>query len=132
MIKRYSTPYHDFIIPFLSKDINEVKVTYSQNGEIILEKEKQDITIIDIVDILDNASMGEDFSSKLRQKTGYKFCSLLTIHLTQEESSAFTFHKAAEKNIALVQFHLIDSKGDSFVSRPIRMRVYGSNSEEIL
>lgn len=132
MIKRYSTPYHDFILPFLMKDITKIRITYSQNGEILLEKTEQDVTITDIVDILDNASMGEDFKAKLRSRKYYKYCSLVTVHLTQEETALFTFHKAAEKNIAIVQFHLKDNKDDSFVSKPVRMRVYGINNEEIL
>lgn len=132
MIKRYTTPYHDFILPFLSHDIDKLKITYSQNGEVLVEKEKQDVTITDIVDILDNASMGEDFQKRLNSKPYYRFCTLVTVHLSQDETSLFTFNKAAEKNIVMVQFHLIDTEGESFVSRPILKRVYGTNNEGVL
>lgn len=132
MIRRYATPYEYFVLPFASKDIANIKMVYTQNGEKIVEKLKSDITIADIDD-LDNASMGEDFMKQLgRHLRGLKAASVISVHLTQEETASFTFYKAAEKNIALIQIHLVDMDGDSFMSRPIRVRIYGSTDEGVL
>ena len=136
MLRRYTTPYHHFILPFLTNEIDKVTLTYSQNGEILVTKEKQDVTIHDIQELLDNASMGEDIFTLLMSKVGdvsaVAESSLLSVHLTQEETSRFTFHKAAEKNIALAQIRVLDTKGNAFVSRPIKIRVYGSTSEGVI
>lgn len=133
MLTRYTTPYHHFVLPFLTNEIDKVTVTYVQNGEEITHKEKADVTIHDIQEILDNASMGEDILSLLMSKVDIadESC-LLSLRLTQEETSSFTFHKAEEKNIILVQIRVLNTKGDAFVSRPIRVRVYGSINEGVI
>lgn len=133
MLTRYTTPYHHFVLPFLTNEIDKVTVTYSQNGEILVTKNKEDVTIHDVQDILDNASMGEDLLKFFLSKVDViSESSLLTVHLTQEETSSFTFHKAEEKNIIIVQIRVLNTKGDAFVSRPIRIRVYGSNNEGVI
>lgn len=136
MIRRYTTPYHHFVLPFLTNEIDEVILTYSQNDEIIFTKEKEDVVIHDIDELLDNASMGEDLYALLVSKAGgveaTAESSLLSVHLTQEDTSSFTFYKAEEKNIALAQIRVKDTKGDAFVSRPIKIRVYGSTSEGVI
>ena len=104
-----------------------------ENGEELVCKNKDDVTIHDIQEILDNASIDEDISRFLMSKVDVadESC-LLSVHLTQEETSSFTFHKAEEKNIALVQIRVLNTKGDAFVSRPIRIRVYGSINEGVI
>lgn len=133
MLTRYTTPYHHFVLPFLTDEIDKITVTYVQNGEELVHKNKDDVTIHDIQEILDNASMGEDLLNLLMSKVDEadESC-LLSVHLTQEETASFTFHKAAEKNIALVQIRVLNTKGDAFVSRPIRIRVYGSINEGVI
>ena len=134
MIIRYTTPYHNFILPFLSEEIDKVAITYSQNGEELIKKTKEDIKIFDISSLLENASMGdEDYIDLLIKKiNGMRDISLATVHLTQEETSLFNYFDAEEKNIVKVQFHLVNSESDSFISRPVRMRVYNSITEEVL
>ena len=136
MIRRYTTPYHHFVLPFLTDEIDKVILTYSQNGEIITTKEKKDVVIHNIQELLDNASMGEDLFALLMSKVGdvnaVAESSLLSVHLTQEDTSSFTFYKAEEKNIALAQIRILDTKGDAFVSRPIKIRIYGSTSEGVI
>ena len=134
MIIRYTTPYHNFVLPFLSEEIDKITITYSQNGVEIVERDKNDITFIDISELLENASMGdEDYIDLLIKKiSSIKDKSLATVHLTQEETSLFHYYKAEEKNIVKVQFHILNKEGDSFISRPVRMRVYNSIKEEVL
>ena len=77
--------------------------------------------------------MGEDFMRELNKHThGLPAASVASVHLTQEETGLFTFYKAAEKNIALIQIRLVNVDGDAFISRPIRVRVYGSTDEGVL
>ena len=59
MIIRGTTPYHNFILPILAKDINSIYVTYLQNDEVILDKSKNDVVITDLVDLYENASIEE-------------------------------------------------------------------------
>lgn len=134
MIIRYTTPYHNFILPFLSEEIDKVTVTYSQNGIELIKKRKEDIVFTDISDFLENASMGdEDLVDLLVKKIELKTDkTLVTIRLTQEETALFNYFKAEEKNIVKVQFHIVSNEGNSFISRLVRMRVYKSITEEVL
>lgn len=88
------------------------------------------MVIYDIQDLLNNATMGEDLSNffMLDIDEGTDF-SIFSVRLTQEETSSFTFYKAARKNIALAQIHLLTTSGNAFKSRPIQIRVYGSTTE---
>ena len=132
MIKRYATPYEYFILPFTAEEISKLKVTYSQNGNVICEKDDSDITIFDVGE-LDNASMNEELMQELQKKSKrYSEFSVAMIHLTQEDTAKFIFHKAAEKNIALIQFHIVNTEDDSFVSRPVHVRIYGNLNEGVL
>lgn len=134
MIIRYTTPYHNFILPFLSEEIDKVTVTYSQNGIELIKKRKEDLTFIDISTLLENASMGdEDYLDSLMKKIDkMRDKSLAIIQLTQEETALFNYFKAEEKNIVKVQFHIVSNEGNSFISRLVRMRVYNSITEEVL
>lgn len=39
-----STPTHEFVLPFEAATVQEARVTYRQNGEIVLEKTEADCT----------------------------------------------------------------------------------------
>ena len=60
MITRGTTPYHTFIVPLAPEQIDEVYVTYLQNGEIILDKNSSDLTITEVELETENAHM-EDY-----------------------------------------------------------------------
>ena len=46
---RGTTPTHIFNIPLAASEIKEIKITYSQNGSVVLSKKKGDCEIIDNV-----------------------------------------------------------------------------------
>ena len=118
MIIRGTTPYHNFILPILSKDIKEVYVTYLQNKEVILDKGKDDVTITDLVELYDNASMEEIPED---ERTSCQ----LTVHLTQEDTLKFHFYPAAKKNIAVIQIRILTTDDEAFASMPINERIFG-------
>lgn len=118
MIVRGTTPYHSFILPLLAEDISEIYITYLQNGEVILDKGSADVTIDNVVDLLENASMENLTEEELNS-------SQVTVHLSQEDTLKFTFYPAAKKNIAVVQIRLLTTDGEAFASNPIRERIFG-------
>ncbi len=118
MIIRGTTPYHNFILPILKKDIQEVYVTYLQNSEVILDKTSEDITINDLADLYENASI-EELSDEEKES-----CQL-TIHLSQEDTLAFHFYPAARKNIAVIQIRVLTTDNEAYASDPIRERIFG-------
>lgn len=118
MIIRGTTPYHNFILPILAKDIKEVYVTYLQNKEIILDKGKEDVEINDLVDLYENASM-EELPEEVSNS-----CQL-TVHLTQEDTLKFHFYPAAKKNIAVIQIRILTTDDEAFASMPINERIFG-------
>ena len=98
MIKRYATPYEYFVLPFDINQISNLRITYSQNGQIILEKGKSDITLYK-PDELDNAVMDEETKRRYKRlKDRYANLCIAAVHLTQEETAQFIFYKAAEKH----------------------------------
>ena len=118
MIIRGTTPYHNFILPILAKDIKEIYVTYLQNKEVILDKGKEDVEINDLVDLYENASM-EELPEDERNS-----CQL-TVHLTQEDTLSFHFYPAAKKNIAVIQIRILTTDDEAFASMPINERIFG-------
>ena len=118
MIVRGTTPYHSFILPLLAEDISEIYITYLQNDEVILDKSLTDVTIDNVVDLLENASMENLTEEELNS-------SQVTVHLSQEDTLKFTFYPAAKKNIAVVQIRLLTTNGEAFASNPIRERIFG-------
>ena len=118
MIIRGTTPYHNFILPILVKDIKAIYVTYLQNGQVILDKTDEDVTITDLVDLLENASMEEFSEEELNS------CQL-TVHLTQEDTLKFHFYPAAKKNIAVIQIRILTTDDEAFASMPINERIFG-------
>lgn len=118
MITRGTTPYHSFVLPLKTEDISEVYITYLQNNEIIVDKTISDVTINDIDDEYENASMNEPLEDFVPS------CEL-TIHLTQEDTLKFHFYPAAEKNIAVIQIRVLTTEGEAYASEPIHERIFG-------
>lgn len=118
MIIRGTTPYHNFILPILAKDIKAIYVTYLQNEQVILDKTEDDVTITDLVDLFENASMEEFSEEELNS-------SQLTVHLTQEDTLKFHFYPAAKKNIAVIQIRILTTDDEAFASMPINERIFG-------
>jgi hypothetical protein len=118
MIIRGTTPYHNFILPILVKDIKAIYVTYLQNGQVVLDKTGDDVTITDLVDLFENASMEEFSEEELNS-------SQLTVHLTQEDTLKFHFYPAAKKNIAVIQIRILTMDDEAFASMPINERIFG-------
>ena len=121
MIIRGTTPYHSFILPILAEEIKAVYVTYLQNDEVFLDKSslnpEDGITLTNLVD-LENASV--EIMSEEEQAS----CQL-SIHLTQEDTLAFTFYPAARKNIAVIQIRILTTDDEAFASMPINERIFG-------
>ena len=118
MITRGTTPYHSFVLPLKTEDISEVYITYLQNNEIIVDKTISDVTIADIDNEYENASMNEPLEDFVPS------CEL-TIHLTQEDTLKFHFYPAAEKNIAVIQIRVLTTEGEAYASEPIHERIFG-------
>lgn len=118
MITRGTTPYHSFVLPLKTEDISEVYITYLQNREVILDKSISDVTMVDIDDEYENASMNEPLEDFVPS------CEL-TIHLTQEDTLKFHFYPAAEKNIAVIQIRVLTTEGEAYASEPIHERIFG-------
>ena len=119
MIVRGTTPYHYFVLPISSADISEIYITYMQNGQFLFEKDKDEITLMD-VDLSDNASMGDE-----NEESEYEVYCQASVHLTQEDTLKFKFFPAAEKNIAWIQIRVLDTEGEAYAAEPVRERVYG-------
>lgn len=118
MIVRGTTPYHKFVVPMSSQDIDTIYITYLQNGEIVLDKTGEDISVEDVDIETENAHM-EDYEIEPSES------SQVTLHLTQEDTLKFKFYPAAEKNIAVIQLRILTSEGEAYASDPIRERIFG-------
>lgn len=129
MIVRGTTPYHNFILPFLMEEIDTIWVTYWQNDRIVFERSNLEaderMEIVNLIDLYENASM-EMLSDE--EKT----CSQLTIHLTQEETLNFIFHAAARKNIAIIQIRILTTNGEAYASEPVKERIFGVRHEGVI
>lgn len=132
MLYRGTTPYHSFALPLSQDNISELYVTYMQNNQVIVERSLDDIELRDVDTITGNGfitdqNSGDSFSSNDAnpQETEEVVMSEAIIHLTQEETLAFTFYPAAEKNIIVIQIRVLDTNGEAYASEPIRERLYG-------
>ena len=83
---RFSTPTHTFKFNTEVNDFQEILITYAQNGNIILEKHKDELSFSDD---------GKQASFKM----------------TQEESSLFESNRTAA-----IQVRVLTKTGDSFAS----------------
>ena len=131
MIVRGTTPYHTFIVPLTSQQIDEVYITYLQNGEVILDKTKSDVEILDVDLETENAHM-EDLEEEIIEEEIEPTLSQVTIHLTQEDTLKFKFFPAAEKNVAVVQLRILDTDGEAYASDPVHERIYGVLKEGVI
>jgi len=122
MIIRGTTPYHSFVLPLKAEEVEQLWITYMQNNKVILHKTKDDVTITNVEDLIDesleNASV-EDLTEE--ELNG----SQVVLHLTQEDTLAFTFWPAAEKNIIVIQVRLLTTDGEAYASDPTTERLMG-------
>lgn len=134
-ITRGTTPTLNFVLPFSSSVIQELKITFLQNGKIIFTKGLPDVSLEEIdVDtengFVTDQESDDSFSSndahyegsEVEEKTAYTNCK---IHLTQEDTLGFTFWPAAEKNIAYSQIRILDTNGEAYASNPLNFRIFG-------
>lgn len=126
MIIRGTTPYHSFVLPLSSSQISNFYVTYTQNGEIVIDKQMgaDGVEIADVNLSTENANVENLQDEEIEideQTTGSK----ITIHLTQEDTLGFHFYPAAEKNLAIIQIRILDTNGEAYASTPIQERVFG-------
>ena len=123
MIIRGTTPYHNFILPIMTQNIKAIYITYMQNNKVILDKtfvmgeENNSFSIANLIDLenanIENLTREEQISSQL------------SLHLTQEDTLAFTFYPAAEKNIAVIQIRILTTDDEAFASMPVNERIFG-------
>lgn len=123
MIVRGTTPYHTFIVPMASESIEEVYITYLQNNEVVLDKDKTSVTIEDVELETENAEVND--TELAEEETEVTPTSQITLHLTQEDTLKFKFYPAAEKNIAVVQLRILDTNGEAYASNPVQERIFG-------
>lgn len=124
MIVRGTTPYHTFIVPMASESIEEVYITYLQNNEVVLDKDKTTVTIEDVELETENAEVNDTELTE-EEETEVIPTSQITLHLTQEDTLKFKFYPAAEKNIAVVQLRILDTNGEAYASNPVQERIFG-------
>lgn len=134
-ITRGTTPTLNFVLPFSVDDIGDLYFTFMQNGQIIFEKKKNDCILEDIDISTENGviideNWGDEFPSndaenepETEEDEEY-YCNC-SIHLTQNDTLAFHFWPAAEKNIAYCQFRIVDSEEEAYASDPLNFRIYG-------
>lgn len=126
-ITRGTTPTLNFILPF-SYDVDDIRLTFTQNGETIRQYGKDDLAITPILTETENSDItdenyGDEFSNEV--------CCNCSITMSQEDTLSFGFYPAAEKNIAISQFKILID-GEVYVSDPVNFRVYGDLDGEII
>lgn len=123
MIVRGTTPYHSFVLPLTSDQIDTLYITYMQNDEVILDKQlgEEGIEIEDSNFETENANVESLTDEDITPAPSSK----VTVHLTQEETLAFTFYPAARKNIAVIQVRVLGTDGEAYASDPITERIFG-------
>lgn len=141
MIQRYTTPYHDFILPFTVDKVSKLYLTYSQNGDNAIEKVystnpsecSEGVTLINALELNNNASMGDEYAeaiAKVLEELSHY--SILTVHLTQDDTAQLQVYSAEERNIAQMQISILTPGGNRFSSLPVRDRVYRTFKEEVI
>ena len=141
-ITRGTTPTFNFILPF-SYDVDDIRLTFMQNGQIIKQYGKDDMVITPILTETENSDIvdenyGDEFISNdydaeypepgEDENEVYCNCSIV---MSQEDTLSFLFYPAAEKNIAISQFKiLIDN--EVYVSDPVNFRIYGDLDGNII
>ena len=141
-ITRGTTPTFNFILPF-SYDVDDIRLTFKQNGETIRQYGKDDIIITPILTETENSDItdenhGDESSSndydtehqEPKEDNNGVYCNC-SIAMSQEDTLSFGFYPAAEKNIAISQFKILIG-GEVYVSDPVNFRVYGDLDGEII
>ena len=131
MITRGTTPYHSFILPFSVERIKALYITYLQNGEVVLERNLSEIELHNLIADDDSFIVDENQGDYLPENDAEqeqdeieRYCQA-TVHLSQEDTLAFKFWPAAEKNIAVIQIRALTLDDEAFASEPIHERIYG-------
>lgn len=99
---RGGTHRHNFYIPFDAAQIEKIFVSYSQNGEVVLEKSTDDCV----------------FNST-------KNC--LQVDLSQEDTLSFSapgIITTPERSLVIIQLRVLLANGHSYVSAPIKERLF--------
>lgn len=141
-ITRGTTPTFNFILPF-SYDVDDIRLTFMQNGQIIKQYGKDDMTITPILTETENSDIvdenyGDEFISNdydteypesgEDENEVYCNCSII---MSQEDTLSFLFYPAAEKNIAISQFKILIND-EVYVSDPVNFRIYGDLDGNII
>ena len=109
---RATTPLHTFIFPEDAETAyDEILITYSQNGAIVMEKTKEDLT----------------FETETE---GSSEVYLASFRLTQEEANLFTTKSAG--SIAMVQVRVMDTNGHVYASEQKRVTVQEVLDDQVL
>lgn len=136
MIIRGTTPYHRFILPLSTEDIETVYITYAQNNEVILDKSNitDEFEIEDIVEETEESleEVNELEEQEEQEETEILPSSQLTLHLTQEDTLKFHFYPAARKNVAVIQIRILKTNGEAIVSMPINERIFGALHDGVI
>ena len=134
MITRGTTPYHSFVLPLSSEQIETLYITYLQNGQVVLDKGLEEIELHDLLLDTDDSfitdtnkgdSLPENNESQDENEHEIQSYSEATVHLTQEDTLAFKFWPAAEKNIAVIQVRAVTTDGEAYASEPFHERIFG-------
>lgn len=141
-ITRGTTPTFNFILPF-SYDMDDIRLTFMQNGRVIKRYESVDMTITPVLTETENSDItdenyGDEFSSndydteypEPEEDENEAYCNC-SITMSQEDTLSFGFYPAAEKNIAISQFKILIGN-EVYVSDPVNFRVYGDLDGEII
>lgn len=104
---RATTPKHMFIFDTDPSVYERILITYAQNGEIVIEKGKDDLTIEEITD-----SGVQKYNAWFR--------------LTQEEANKFSARMVA------VQVRVLTTSGEALASEQMSFRVEDVLNDEVL
>ena len=142
MIIRGTTPYHSFILPFAASEIQELWISYMQNGKVIFTKDNHMGSVVTLTDIdesmvngfVTDYNQGDSFSSNDANQEEEEQISYseATVHLSQEDTLSFTFYPAAEKNIIVIQVRVLTMNGEAYASLPERERLFGVFPEGVI
>lgn len=130
MITRGTTPYHSFVLPFSVEQIKALYITYLQNGEVVLERNLSEIELHNLFADSNGFIIDENQGDYLPENDAAleedaQIYSQATVHLTQDETLAFKFWPAAEKNVAVIQVRALTIDDEAFASEPVHERIYG-------
>lgn len=109
---RATTPKHMFIFEIDPSEFTRVLISYSQNGQIILEKEKDDLTF-------------EEVTNECDGSTGYA----AWFRMSQEETKKFS---AAPGKLVTVQVRALTSSNEALASDKKTFSVQDVLNDEVL